>query len=189
MKLLIAPFMFLAFLMSFDTNAIIHANTHFGHPRIEPGSDISQFEEDLLVNNVLVAIKFGDVDAIKANIAVGLNPFKVNKDGFSLMDAFISIGNNNPNTFGVDISVLVDELINFSKQKVSHAIAAAENMDAVAFEKLVGSYSFYYYTPIDASKLLGHKVVELGCMECLLILQENDYNLSVPAPDGTRIFN
>lgn len=186
-KVLITMLVILS-LFPYESEAVIHANTHYGNPRIEPGKVINDFEESLLISNVMIAIKFADVQGIKANIAGGLNPFKVNKDGFAFMDAFISISNNYNNEFGDDMSDLVNSLMNFSKSKVKKAVDAAVKGDAITFKNLLKEQGFYYYTPIAPSKLIGHKVIEVGCLECLRLLQEFDYNLSIPAPDGTSVF-
>ena len=169
------------------SDAIIHANTHYAAPRIEPGAVLNDFEKQILIDNVLNAMKYADIAAIRANIGAGFNPFKTNDDGYSYMDAFISLSQNIDNKFGAELSVLVNELIDYSRRNVYRLVRAANENDTELFQSIVNKQDFYYYTPIDTSHLIGHTVVKLGCDECLEILESYNYNLSIPAPDGSRI--
>lgn len=162
--------------LSFSASGMTHYSGHFGEPRAYESVYKTDFGQSLLVKNALLAIKFGDVNAIKENVEAGLNPFLINTDGLSFIDIFISVFKANDNQFGERLAQYTVFLIESGMDDLVMALDAAWLNRAAVFEKLIMKNSFYLYTHLKPGKPFGYLVAESGCGKCVDILLANNYN-------------
>ena len=170
--------------ISLKTNASIDQQGYFAEPKVNSHIYKSPFGHSLLISNVVKAIKYGDVNALRKNMEAGFNPFEVDVNGFSFVDAFISLSHNEKNDFGLELSDLVRELITTGRGRVEEAIQAALKNDADSFEEILLKQNFYYYTPVMSGSLLGHEVAKSSCTRCMSLLIEFNYNINIPSLNG-----
>lgn len=137
--------------------------------QIEAGVDINA-PADEAGNTVLQqAILRGDSKAFEYLVANSANPFVRNKNNQTAVDLAL----NSSSDYFISWAKAASQESNGSNA-YKQAIQAINNNDAETLKTLLQGNAFYWYS----MPLIGHKAVDVSCVDCLKVLIEAGYDFT-----------